>query len=71
MDSNQSGRIEYLFYRYGDGSITKEEMDTLNSFILKSEYVQGKYFDFLKTELALRFCLQKNLYVDADFFKDK
>jgi hypothetical protein len=65
MNSEQSEMLEYLFYRYCDGFISKEEMDKLNSFMLESEYIRGKYFDFIKTELALSHCLAQNFQADG------
>jgi len=67
MDSKKLEKIEYLFYRYSDGSITREEMDVLNSLIQASERVQDKYFDFLKTELALRHYFEINLLADGGY----
>ena len=67
MDSKKLEKIEYLFYRYSDGSITREEMDMLNSLIQASECVQDKYFDFLKTEMALRHHFEINLLADGGY----
>ena len=53
MDSKQLEKVEYLFCRHCEGSITKEEMELLNSLMLENEYVQQKYFEFVKTEFVL------------------
>lgn len=53
MNSEQQHKIEYLFFRYCEGSITQEEMDSLNKIMPNNERVQDQYFDFLKTFIAL------------------
>lgn len=65
MNAEQLERLEYLFFRYFDGSISKEEMDELNSAMLKSEHVRYKYFDSLKAELALNYCMERNIQPDV------
>lgn len=67
MDSKMIEKIEYLFYRYCDGSITGKEMDLLNSFMLEDESVQNRYLEFMKTELALNHCVEQNFQTDSNF----
>lgn len=64
MNLDQLERLEYLFFQYCNASISKEEMDQLNTFMLESEYIRCKYFEFLKTELAISHCLEKNYQTD-------
>lgn len=66
MKSEQLEKLEYLFLRYCEGSISKSEMDKLNSAMLKSESIRKRYFDFLKTELALSRCLEQNFLPDEN-----
>ncbi len=63
MNSTQQKKVEYLFFRYIDGSITREEMDALNVLMLKYDHLQVHYFEFLKLELALHNC------IEAEHFK--
>ena len=71
MDSKKLEKIDYLFYRYSDGSITKEEMELLNLFLLKSESVQDRYIAFLKTEIAISHCLENNSLVGGNTFHEE
>ena len=65
MDSKQIKKLEYLFYRYSDGTITREEMGVLNALMLESDSVRQKYYQFLKTELALKHCMEGYFQIDT------
>ena len=66
MNFDKYAQIEYLFFRYTEGSITEEEMKCLNTLLLNNESFQRKYFVYLKTVLALNHSFEKNVSFDSD-----
>ena len=54
MTSDQLHQLEFLLVRYFEQNLQQEEMECLNAILSRDEVAQEYYFDYLKTQLALK-----------------
>ena len=67
MNNKQIENLEYLFFRYFEGSINETEMAELNSLLLDNDSAQDRYFEFFKVVFALNNSSEIELSNDRDF----